>query len=227
MLRKILANFVLSSLPPVVKPLKNLLLIQPKSFLKKLYPKAVWKINTTEKIIYLTFDDGPIPGLTEWVLDELKRYNAKATFFCVGANILKHPEVFKRLKNEGHRVANHTMFHCKGFKKNVKEYLSEVHDCGQLVNNNLFRPPYGQLKRSQYKALIKNKYKIVFWDVISYDYEKIAPEHCFKNVVCNTKNGSIVLFHDNLKAENNLKYTLPLFLKHFANLQFQFNVIEP
>ncbi len=213
-------------MPFVVKPLKNLLLIQPKSFLKKLYPKAVWKINTTEKIIYLTFDDGPIPDLTEWVLDELNKYNAKATFFCVGANILRHETIFKRILNEGHQVANHTMFHSKGFKHSVKEYLSEINDCKQLVKNNLFRPPYGQLKRSQYKALINNKYKIVFWDVISYDYEKINAEQCAKNVISNTKNGSIVLFHDNIKAEKNMKYALPLFLKHFANLQYQFKTLE-
>ena len=206
--------------------MKNLLLIQPKSFLKKLYPKAVWKINTIEKVIYLTFDDGPIPELTEWVLDELNKYCAKATFFCVGANILKNPTVFNRIKIEGHQVANHTMLHSKGFKKTVKEYTSEVDECKELIQNNLFRPPYGQLKRSQYKALINNKYKIIFWDVISYDYEKITSEQCAKNVISHAKNGSIVLFHDNIKAEKNLKYALPLFLKHFAHLQYQFKAIE-
>lgn len=206
--------------------LKNLLLIQPKSFLKKLYPKAIWQINTTQKIIYLTFDDGPIPELTEWVLDELKKYNAKATFFCVGSNILKHKTIFNRIKNEGHLAANHTMLHSKGFKNTVTDYLAEVNECKQLVGNNLFRPPYGQLKRSQYKSLINNNYKVVFWDVISYDYEKITPQRCLKNVVSNTKNGSIVLFHDNIKAENNLKYVLPLFLKHFANLHFQFKALD-
>ena len=153
--------------------LKNLLLIQPRSFLKLIYPKAVWKINTSEKIIYLTFDDGPISGLTEWVLDELKKYDAKATFFCVGANILKNPTIFKRIIREGHRVANHTMFHPKGFKTKNLDYLKEVNQCKELVKNDLFRPPYGQLKRSQYKALLDKGFKIIFWDVISYDYEKI------------------------------------------------------
>lgn len=191
-----------------------------------MYPKATWKVNTQEKIIYLTFDDGPIPGLTEWVLDELKKYNAKATFFCVGANILKHQSVFERIKSEDHRVANHTMFHSKGFKSTVRDYITEVDDCHKLVENKLFRPPYGQLKRSQYKALTERGYKVIFWDVISYDYESIAPEKCLFNVLTNTKNGSIVLFHDNVKAEKNLRYALPLFLKHFANLQFQFKVLE-
>jgi peptidoglycan/xylan/chitin deacetylase (PgdA/CDA1 family) len=177
-------------------------------------------------VIYLTFDDGPVPGLTEWVLDELKKFNAKATFFCVGANIQKHPAIFERLKSEGHTPANHTMLHIKGFKSTVKDYMNEVENCRQLVGNNLFRPPYGQLKPSQYKALRAKGFKVVFWDVISYDYEKIKEEQCFSNVMKNTRKGSVVLFHDNVKAEKNLRYTLPLFLKHFANLQFEFKALE-
>jgi peptidoglycan/xylan/chitin deacetylase (PgdA/CDA1 family) len=206
--------------------LKNLLLIQPYSFLRKIYPKAIWKINSTDKTIYLTFDDGPIPGITEWVLDELNQYNAKATFFCVGSNISKNTKIFDRIKSENHTVANHTMTHIKGFKFAVKDYLNEVDDCKKLVVNNLFRPPYGQLKRSQYRALKEKGYKIVFWDVISYDYENIDKEHCLANVINNTKPGSIVLFHDSLKAEKNLRFVLPLFLKHFANLHFEFKALE-
>jgi len=206
--------------------LKNFLLIQPKSFLKLIYPKAIWKINTSEKIIYLTFDDGPIPELTEWVLDELKKYKAKATFFCVGANILKNPHIFERVKQEGHQVANHTMLHSKGFKIDTLDYINEAEECRKIVKNDLFRPPYGQLKRSQYKVLLDKGFKIIFWDVISYDYEKISEKACIKNVIFNTKPGSIVLFHDNYKAEKNLRYTLPLYLKHFAHLQYKFNVIE-
>ncbi len=206
--------------------LKNFLLIQPKSFLKFIYPKAVWKINTTEKIIYLTFDDGPIPGLTDWVLDELQKFNAKATFFCVGANITKNPAIFERIKREGHTVANHTMRHPKGFNTETINYINEAEECRRIVKNNLFRPPYGQLKRSQYKVLLDKGFKIIFWDVISYDYEQISEKACTKNVVSNTKPGSIVLFHDNYKAEKNLRYTLPLYLKHFAHLHYKFNVIE-
>ncbi|MGZ4041953.1 MAG: polysaccharide deacetylase family protein [Bacteroidia bacterium] len=190
-----------------------------------LYPKALWKVNTAEKYIYLTFDDGPIPGLTEWVLDELKKYNAKATFFCVGDNISKNPLIFARIKNEGHTVANHTMHHIKGFKNSVEDYLKEVEDCDKLVGNRLFRPPYGQLKRSQYNSLNKLGYKIVLWDVISYDYESISEATCLNNCINNTKPGSIVLFHDNVKASKNLRHTLPLFLKHFANLHFQFKAL--
>ena len=206
--------------------MKNFLLIQPKKFLKFIYRNAFWRINTTEKIIYLTFDDGPIKELTEWVLDELHKHQAKATFFCVGANILKNPEIFNRIVQEGHVVANHTMFHPKGFKTKTSEYLSEVETCKKLVKNKLFRPPYGQLKQSQYKALLKNNFKIVFWDVISYDYEKISEKTCLNNVIKNTKPGSIVLFHDNYKAEKNLRYALPLFLKHFSALNYKFKAIE-
>jgi peptidoglycan-N-acetylglucosamine deacetylase len=206
--------------------LKNFLLIQPKSFLKLIYPKALWRVNTPEKIIYLTFDDGPIPGLTEWVLDELQKFNAKATFFCVGANIMKNPGIFDRIQREGHRVANHTMWHPKGFNTETINYINEAEECRKIVKNDLFRPPYGQLKRSQYKVLLDKGFKIVFWDVISYDYERISEKACVKNVISNTKPGSIVLFHDNYKAEKNLRYTLPLYLKHFAHLHYKFNVIE-
>lgn len=205
---------------------KNFLLFQPNYLLRQLYPKALWRVNTDKKEIYLTFDDGPVPGLTEWVLDELKAHNAKATFFCVGDNIRKNPEVFQRILSEGHCAANHTMHHIKGFKSSVRTYLRETDACGKFLGNQLFRPPYGQLKRSQYKALLRKGYRIVFWDVISYDYEKIDPEQCFSNVMNNTVPGSIVLFHDNVKAEKNLRYTLPLFLKHFANLQFEFKPLD-
>jgi peptidoglycan-N-acetylglucosamine deacetylase len=207
--------------------MNNPLLIQPKSFLKKIYPKAIWNFARTEKIIYLTFDDGPIPELTEWVLQELERFNAKATFFCVGANILKHYEVFEKVKSAGHTLANHTMFHTKGFQNTVADYVKEVDDCKKLVDNNLFRPPYGQIKPSQYKTLIKKGYKIILWDVISYDYEKIEPKECALKVIRNVKGGSIVLFHDSLKAEKNMRYSLPIVLKYFSEKGYTFSAIKP
>ncbi|MES2680795.1 MAG: polysaccharide deacetylase family protein [Bacteroidota bacterium] len=206
--------------------MRNILLIQPKSILKKFYPKAVWNLGRTEKTIYLTFDDGPIPGLTEWVLEELHKYQAKATFFCVGANILRQPQIFEKIKLQGHVVANHTMNHIKGFKNNVADYMKEAEECKKLIGNNLFRPPYGQLKRGQYKALTDRGYRVILWDVISYDYENITPENCSRNVINNARNGSIVLFHDNLKAEINLKHTLPLFLAHFSERGFQFKTLD-
>ncbi len=206
--------------------MKNLLLIQPRKFLKKIYPAAIWNYSRDEKAIYLTFDDGPITGLTEWVLDELNKHKAKATFFCVGANIIKHPFIYKRIIDEGHTVGNHSMFHPKGFNTNVEDYVKEMETCRDLVENNLFRPPYGQLKRGQYRELRKRGFKIIFWDVISYDYEKISPEQCLKNVIKNTKNGSLVLFHDNWKAEENLKYTLPKFIEYFLEQGYSFKAIS-
>ncbi|PBQ34889.1 polysaccharide deacetylase family protein [Sphingobacteriaceae bacterium] len=182
-------------------------------------------MDRAEKTVYLTFDDGPIPHLTEWVLDELAKFGVKATFFCVGANILKNPEVFERVKSEGHVVANHTMFHTKGFKNTVGDYVREVEECKKLVSSNLFRPPYGQLKRGQYKALMERGYRIILWDVISYDFEKISRDECAKNVLNNAKNGSIVLFHDNIKAEENMKYALPLFLQTFLEKGFLFKTL--
>lgn len=207
--------------------MKKILLIQPKSFIKKIFPGALWNFSRKQKVIYLTFDDGPIPGLTEWVLDELKRFNAAATFFCVGANIKKHPDIFELVKSGGHTVANHTMFHSKGFKKTVDEYVEEAEECRQLVQNNLFRPPYGQIKRSQFHALVQRGFKVVLWDVISYDYETIEPKDCAIKVIRNCKPGSIVLFHDNIKAEKNLKYSLPLVLKYFSEKGFRFEAIRP
>jgi peptidoglycan/xylan/chitin deacetylase (PgdA/CDA1 family) len=205
--------------------MKHLFLIQPNSLLKKFYSKATWNFDRADKVIYLTFDDGPVPGLSEWVLDELEKYNAKATFFCVGANIQKNWTIFERIMKDGHLAANHTMFHSKGFKNSVSDYMLEVEACKKLVNNNLFRPPYGQLKPGQYRALIEKGYRIIFWDVISYDFEKITSKKCADNVIKNTKNGSIVLFHDNVKAEKNLKYALPLFLKHFSRQGYNFKAL--
>lgn len=205
--------------------MKNLLLIQPNAVLKRIYSRAVWNMRREDKNIYLTFDDGPVPGLTEWVLDELARFGVKATFFCVGDNIRRNGAIFERVKREGHVTANHTMSHIKGFKKTVAEYVKEVEECKALVGNSLFRPPYGQLKRSQYKALIERGYRIILWDVISYDFEKISEQQCANNVLANTRNGSIVLFHDNVKAEKNLKHALPLFLEYFITKGYSFKTL--
>ncbi len=198
------------------------LLIQPKKAFRLLYPKAIWKAKTTSPTIFLTFDDGPIPGLTEWILDTLKSYNAKGTFFCVGENITKNKFIFNRIIKEGHTVGNHTYNHIKGFKTKTTDYLENTEKCEIYTNSKLFRPPYGQLKKSQYKALLERGYKIIMWDVISYDYEKITPEACYKNVEKNVKNGSIVLFHDNIKAEEKIKHALPKTIEFFLKLNYKF-----
>lgn len=196
--------------------------IQPKKSLRIIYPKAIWDLEDSGKKVFLTFDDGPVTGITEWVLDELKKYQIKASFFCVGENILKYPEVFSRILQEEHTVGNHSFNHVKGFKTKAADYLKNIDECEKLTRSKLFRPPYGQLKPGQYKKLLVSGYKIVMWDVISYDYAKITPKVCLKKVTDNVKNGSIVLFHDNPKAEKNLKYALPKTIEHFLKLDYSF-----
>jgi len=197
-----------------------------------LFPRYIWRIKTTEKKIYLTFDDGPIPEVTVWVLEQLARFNAKATFFCVGENIIKHPEIFKKILNEGHKVANHTQNHLKGWKTKNDLYLHNF----QLFENsmelfkkgksNLFRPPYGQLKRKQANEILRT-HKILMWSVLTKDYDANFDEiQCFENAIKKTNKGSIVLFHDSLKAQKNLRYVLPKYLEHFSKKGYKFEIIE-
>lgn len=198
------------------------LLVRPPQILRSLYKPSVWRLKEAVPTIYLTFDDGPIPGLTPWILDLLMHYGVKATFFCVGENIVKHPEIFNRIKEEGHQVGNHTYNHLKGWQVKNEDYFKNIQRCQQLTKTNLFRPPYGRIKKSQFNTISKN-YKIVFWDVLSYDYDKfVSEEKCLKNCLKYTRNGSIIVFHDNIKAQKNLKYTLPKFIEHFQELNYNF-----
>ena len=198
------------------------LLVRPPQILRKLYRGSLWRMNQNEQNIYLTFDDGPIPELTPWVLDVLKQYNIKATFFCVGENITKHPEIFQRIINEGHQVGNHTYNHLKGWKTTNAIYFDNISKCQELTHTDLFRPPYGRITKSQYKHLLLN-YRIAFWDVLTYDYDAlISPEKCLSNSVEYTRNGSIIVFHDNVKAQKNLKFALPQYIEHFLKLNYKF-----
>jgi peptidoglycan/xylan/chitin deacetylase (PgdA/CDA1 family) len=200
--------------------------VKTPKILKKTYPKCVWDIPSVEKNIYLTFDDGPTAGITGWVLDELKKFQAKATFFCIGKNVVEQPELFARISTEGHTIGNHTFSHLNGWATKEYSYLKDVIKCQQVVKANLFRPPYGKLTRVQTNS-INRKYKIIMWDVLSADFDKtITPEKCLQNVLKNTTKGSIVVFHDSLKAEKNLKYTLPKILEHFTKNGFQFKAIH-
>jgi len=188
-------------------------------FIQRLYPERIWAFSREEKSIYLTFDDGPIPEVTPWVLDELKKHNAKATFFCIGENVQKHPEIFQRILSEGHSVGNHTFNHMNGWKTATSEYIENVDKAeGQMGNNSkfkiqdsrLFRPPYGKITSKQAKILQRKGFKIVMWDIISYDYDaNTSPEKCLQNVLKNIKPGSVVVFHDSLKAEKNLRFGVP------------------
>ncbi len=185
-------------------------------FVTWLYPKRIWAFSTAKKEIFLTFDDGPIPEVTPWVLDQLKEHEVKATFFCIGDNIRKHPHLFQRLLDEGHSIGNHTFHHVKGTQTATSAYLEEVAAFNHCVEHppKLFRPPYGKLTRQQARAIQKAGYRIVMWDVISYDFDKtITKERCLKNVIRKMKEGSIIVFHDSLKAEQHLRYTLPKVLE--------------
>jgi len=201
-------------------------LVKPPTIIKKYYPNLVWDIPNTEKKIYLTFDDGPIPEITEWVLDLLAQNNIKATFFCIGDNVAKHTSVYKRILAEGHAVGNHTFNHLNGWKTGRVEYLNNIEQCSKLVDSNLFRPPYGRIKKSQLKNLSAT-HEIIMWDVLSGDFDqKTSPEKCYQNVVNNTESGSIIVFHDSLKAERNLNYALPKIIEYLLAEGFVFDVLK-
>ncbi len=199
-------------------------------FVKTLFPNFVWNIITDRKELYLTFDDGPTPEITEWVLQILNDFNAKATFFCIGNNIEKHPEVFQHIITEGHTIGNHTYNHLKGWKHKAKVYVRDVLKTEKIIrnfttdtSNNLFRPPYGKFKNKQSKKLLELGYKIILWDVLSYDWDKsVSEEICFKNVTSAAKEGSIVVFHDSIKASRNLKYVLPKVLEYYTEKGYVF-----
>ena len=201
-------------------------------FLPWLYPGLQWRIPTGEKEIYLTFDDGPIPGPTEFVLDQLERYHAKATFFCIGENVSRHPEIFQAVVRQGHAVGNHTFNHLKGWNYSVAEYLANIRLCQEeflksphsLRRVTLFRPPYGRIKRSQIRAL--KGHSIIMWDVLSHDYSRTqSPDQCLRGTIQATRPGSIIAFHDSLKAEKNMRYTLPRFLDHFTREGYSFKAL--
>jgi len=201
-------------------------------FFPWLYPGLQWRIPTAEKEIYLTFDDGPIPGPTEFVLDQLEKANAKATFFCIGENVSKHPDIFQAVTRQGHAIGNHTFNHLKGWNYSVADYLTNIRLCQEeflksphsLRRVTLFRPPYGRIKRSQIRAL--KAYTIIMWDVLSHDYSRtISPEQCLRGTIQATRPGSIIAFHDSLKAEKNMRYTLPRFLEHFTREGYSFKAL--
>lgn len=182
----------------------------------------LWNIDSEKKELFLTFDDGPTPRVTEWVLDILSSFDAKATFFCLGKNVEQFPEIYQRIINEGHVVGNHTYDHPNGWKTKDSSYCNNVKQCSELVDSKLFRPPYGKISRSQHTVL-KDDYTIVMWDVLSGDFDlSITPEKCLDNVINNSSKGSIIVMHDSLKAEKNLRYALPKMLDHFTSDGFIF-----
>ena len=197
--------------------------VKTPNVLSKLMPHVRWNMDRRQPNIYLTFDDGPIPELTPWVLDTLAQYNAKATFFCVGENIKKHPNITKQNIKEGHTIGNHKFNHLNGWKTLTHVYLNNFQEFeNEALHTNLFRPPYGKIKSAQRRQIIKT-HEIVMWDVLSGDFdESLSPEKCAHNVIKNTKNGSIIVFHDNIKATPRLKVALPQTLAHFSEKGFAF-----
>ena len=213
-------------------------LVKTPKFVQRMFPKRIWAFPISEKKIYLTFDDGPIPEVTPWVLDTLQKYNAKATFFCIGDNVVKYPEIFRRIITEGHAVGNHTFNHLNGRKTEQKSYSENVQksqttmqkellalgksiitseENDAIVNNGLFRPPYGRLTTAQAKTLQQKGYQIVMWNVLSADFDStVSEEKCFKNVAESIQSGSIIVFHDSLKAQKNMQFALPKILDIIA-----------
>ena len=184
---------------------------QPPEFVRKLYPGAIWRMDPNDKAVYLTFDDGPIPEVTPWVLDLWDRYAIKATFFMVGDNIRKHPEVFRRVVERGHRIGNHTFNHIQGIKFSPAKYMANAEQANIMMETNLFRPPHGHMFWGQYLKL-RQRYKIIMWDLVTRDYsKKLRGPQVLANVMRYARNGSIITFHDSLKSwsNGNLQYALP------------------
>lgn len=196
---------------------------------KLLFSKWEWSFYSKKKELYLTFDDGPTPEITDWVLDELKKYDAKATFFCIGKNIDENPQIFERIKSEGHTVGNHTQNHFKSNKHRVEDYLENISLASKHfegIKPKLFRPPYGRLGLRKSYILRKFGYRIIMWDVLSADFDtKISETKCLNNVIANTDKGSIIVFHDSQKASEKLRFVLPKILEYYSYKGYEFKSI--
>src|SRR5690554_89975 len=200
--------------------------IKTPKIIKRIFSKHYWDIPNKDNSVYLTFDDGPIPEVTPWVLSELEKHEAKATFFCIGENIEKHPQVFRQVIEAGHSVGNHTYNHLNGWNTTIREYVKNIEKCQEILRKtsetsstksellNLFRPPYGKIRPRQARFLRKKGYKIIMWDVLSADYDvSLSGEECLRNIIRNVESGSIIVFHDSLKAFPRLEYILPRVLQ--------------
>jgi len=195
-------------------------------FIQSFFKDYIWKIDTKDKVIYLTFDDGPTPGVTDRVIEYLNKYNAKATFFCIGKNVAENPYLYQSILEGGHGTGNHTYNHKNGWKSSDSDYFDSIEQCNKVMNTKLFRPPYGRIKSSQAKVL-KDHYKIIMWNVLSGDFDKtLSKEKCLNNVLKLTDKGSIVVFHDSVKASERVLYALPRMLEYFSTRGFRFESIS-
>ena len=203
-----------------------MLIEQPPKLLRWLYPRALWRMDKNLKAVYLTFDDGPIPNITPWVLDLLDKYNIKATFFLVGDNVRKHPEEFKMIVERGHRVGNHTFNHISGLKYLSYNYLENTNKADELINSTLFRPPHGWMRWGQYMVL-SHRYTVVMWDLVTRDYSKrLNGRQVLRNVKKYVRNGSIITFHDSIKSEKNMKYALPRAIEWLLEQGYEFKTFD-
>lgn len=197
--------------------------------LRALYPSCTWKMPANEKSIYLSFDDGPHPIATPFVLEQLEKYNAKASFFCIGKNVVEHPEIYQQLISHGHTVGNHTMHHVNGWKTEDDLYLQNIAQASMQIQSNFFRPPYGRIKKSQIRKIRADKsmpQEIIMWDVLSGDFDtSISGQQCLNNVLKHSQAGSIVVFHDSAKAWDRLQVALPATLEYFTQKGFQFRAL--
>jgi len=199
--------------------------IRTTGILKTLFPHLIWDIPSNEKNIYLTFDDGPHPEITPEVFNILDKYNAKATFFCVGENVNKFASTYRQILSRGHKAGNHTFNHLNGWKTPSDEYYNNIEKCAELVDSQLFRPPYGRIKATQ-AAYLKMHYRIIMWSVLTEDYNKgLSQEQCLEKAIKRTRPGLILIFHDSEKAQKNMLFALPRFLEHFTQLGYRFPVI--
>ena len=200
---------------------------QPPLIYRLIFAEAIWRVKRRgRKVVYLTFDDGPIPEVTPWVLDTLDSYGVKATFFLVGDNVRRHPELFEEIKRRGHGYGNHSMHHLQGLKVTTSTFLRDITEADALIDSTLFRPPHGIMRTRQGKAL-KRHYNIIMYDVISRDYSrKLTPERVLENVKRYARNGSIIVFHDSLKAEKNMKYAMPKAIEWLKSQGYEFDVLS-
>lgn len=199
---------------------------QPPQFIRQLYPRACWRMNASDKSVYLTFDDGPIPEITPWVLDVLDKYHVKATFFMVGDNVRKHADEYKMVVERGHRIGNHTYNHLKGFEEGTDRYIANVDKADCFLSTDLFRPPHGFMRLSQYRTL-SERYRIIMWDLVTRDYNaKLTGEQVLRKVKRYARNGSIITFHDSLRSVENLRYALPRAIEWLQSEGYEFKVFD-
>lgn len=204
-------------------------LVKTPGWVKKIFPRRIWEITTEKNELFLSFDDGPHPVQTGFVLDELKKYNAKATFFCIGKNVVENPGMYRRILEEGHAVGNHTHNHLNAWKVKNADYLQNIQQARQYIDSSLFRPPYGRINSFLVNQLLSPAYslKTIMWTVLSADFDTgISPEKCLENVLLHSKKGSIIVFHDSDKAQERMRYALPAVLKYFSEKGFVFSPLR-